>query len=370
MGRRYIALGALLAASLLLPVGAGASKAAHGKSVTTFGEIEAIAMDGPLVAYDIGSRENIHQRCNKVVVSNIKTGAKRKVSGKHTCAADSSSTGAGVAELALAGKRVAWIINQGGNTESTDDLYVSSWSHRKEHHLASAERVGDVDGPMQGNWIGGLVGSGRLLAVNRWFTNAQGNVTDGKLQRIRRGLSKVASGPATLVARSTESGRVAVVRQGGDVAVYSSTDGSVVSTVSPGALRDVALTKTKLVVLTQANTVEVYGVKTGKLLHTWHVKGTWAKPGRIGSEARLDAYKSVAVYSSRYKIYALNVGTGKNVLVKKAPRSLEPLVGTRPRLEIEKPGLVYAYDTFNHKSLTVHGHLAFVRMARVRAALR
>jgi hypothetical protein len=369
MPRRNVLAGALLATALLLPAGAGASKAAPARSVATLGEIEAISMDGRLVAYDVGARENVHANCNKVVVWNVRTGAKRTVSGKHTCEADDSSTGAGVAELAVAGKRVAWIVNQGGNTESTDDLYTSSWSHPKERHLASAERFGDVDGALQGNWIGGLVGSGRLLAVNRWSTDAQGGVTQGKLQRVRRGLSKIASGLGTLVAGSAESGRIAVIRQGGDVAVYSSTDGSVVSTVSPGALRDVALTKTRLLVLTQANKVQVYGVKSGKLLHSRHVKGKWSKPGRRGSEARLDAYKSVAVYSSRNKIYALNISTGKNVLLKKAPKTLEPLSNPQPRLEIEKPGLVYAYDTFNHKSLTVHGHVAFVRMAKVRAAV-
>jgi hypothetical protein len=219
---------------------------------------------------------------------------------------------------------------------------------------------------MQGTWIGGLAGSGSLLAVNRWSTNAAGTVTTGKLLRVRRGLSKIASGTQTITARSVDSGRIAVIRDGGDVAVYSRR-GQIVRTFSPGPLRDVTLEKTRLLVLTQANKLQIYGLKTGKLLHAWHAKGKWAKPGRIGSETRLGAYKNVSVYSSRNKIYALNLSTGKNRLLVTAPRTLEPLRNPRPRLAIEKPGVVYAYDTFNRKSLSVHGHVAFLRMAKVRA---
>src|SRR5437667_4123391 len=124
MFRRYAPATALLVVALLLPVGAAAHHATKG--ATTFGEIEALAMDGPLVAYDVGARENVNARCNKVVVWNVRTGARKKVSGKKTCDADDTSTGAGVAQLAVAGHRGAWIVNQGGNTESDDYLYTSS----------------------------------------------------------------------------------------------------------------------------------------------------------------------------------------------------------------------------------------------------
>src|SRR5204863_8510295 len=106
MFRRYAPATALLVVALLLPAGASARQA---KSATTYGEIEALAMDGPLVAYDVGTNANVGQRCNKVFAWNVRTGQKKKVSGKRTCDADSTSTGAGVAELAVAGKRVAWI---------------------------------------------------------------------------------------------------------------------------------------------------------------------------------------------------------------------------------------------------------------------
>lgn len=369
MPKRRLLAGVLLSTALLVPAGAGASKAAHGKRLSTFGEIEAIAMDGPLVAYDVGARGNVQSGCNRVMVWNVKTGAQRKISGKATCQADQTSTGAGVAELAIAGHRAAWIVNQGGNTEMSDSLYTSTWSSRKERRLATADRFGDVGGPMKGTWIGGLAGSGSLLAVNRWSTDAAGTVTSGKLLRVRRGLSKIASGSDTITARSVDSGRIAVIRTGGDVAVYSRS-GHVVHTFSPGPLRDAVLEKTRLLVLTQANKLEVYALKTGKLLHAWHAKGTWTRPGRVGSETRLGAYKNVAVYSSRSKIYALNLSTGKNVLLVQAPRTLEPLTNPRPRLTIERAGVVYAYDTFNHKSLTFHGNVAFVPMAKVHAKVR
>src|SRR6266516_3275715 len=127
MFRRYAPAAALLVATLLLPAGAGAHHARKG--ATTYGEIEELAVDGPLVAYDAGSRSNVGQRCNKVFAWNIRTGAHKKVSGRGTCEADSTSTGAGVFELAVAGKRIAWVTNQGGNSESYDDLYASSWGN-------------------------------------------------------------------------------------------------------------------------------------------------------------------------------------------------------------------------------------------------
>ncbi|MFN2579441.1 MAG: iron chelate uptake ABC transporter family permease subunit, partial [Pyrinomonadaceae bacterium] len=80
----------------------------------TKGHIEWLAMDGPLLAYDVkGTRPDY---CNKLFVWNVQTGGGALVSGRDTCEADDSSTGGGVVEVAVAGKRVAWIVNQGGNT--------------------------------------------------------------------------------------------------------------------------------------------------------------------------------------------------------------------------------------------------------------
>ena len=78
---------------------------------------------------------------HKFIVWNVLTGKTTKVSGRITDQADGTSTGHGVRELAIAGQRVAWIINQGGNTESDDYLYTSLLAKPAEKKLASASRT-------------------------------------------------------------------------------------------------------------------------------------------------------------------------------------------------------------------------------------
>ena len=119
------AAAALAAAGLLLVAFDGS--AATGPRIlqkSTPGEIEALAMDGSRIAYDV-SAEYSPKRCNTVYVWNAARGTTTRVSGRQTCGADNTSTGAGVRELALAGSRVAWIVNQGGNSESGDYLYAT-----------------------------------------------------------------------------------------------------------------------------------------------------------------------------------------------------------------------------------------------------
>src|SRR5580765_4149401 len=95
------------------------------KQVAAGGPLNAVAMDGPLVAYDVGNAVFLSGLGDKVLVWNVLTGKTTKMSGKFTDQADITSTGRGVRELAVAGQRVACIINGGGNTESDDSLYTS-----------------------------------------------------------------------------------------------------------------------------------------------------------------------------------------------------------------------------------------------------
>ena len=163
----------------------------------TPGLVESLAMDGSRVAYDVAGYYSSRTRCNEVYVWNVARNVTRRVSGRQTCGADNSSTGAGVRELALAGGRVAWIVNQGGNSESGDHLYVSSVAGAHERVLASAFRTGSVAGILTGNWLGGLVGSGSFLGVDHWATDTNGAVTRARLQRVGARLGDLAEGTTT-----------------------------------------------------------------------------------------------------------------------------------------------------------------------------
>lgn len=340
---RTLVAGVLAALAAALP----AQGAATARIKTTNGWIETIAMDGPRLAYDVHSR-----RCNTLFVWNVVTGDGARVSGKRTCGADSTSTGAGVREVAVAGRRVAWIVNLGGNTESDDYLYAAVLPAPRETLLASATRTGDVGGTLSGGWIGGLVGDAGLLAVGTWQTDDAGDVTAAGLRLIRpQGLGLVAAGPATVRPVAADDGRVAVARSDGTVALYSR-QGKLLRTITPSSSSEVALASHTLVVLTRSRTLEVYDPSTGTAVKTLPVA-----PGA----ARIDVQSGLLVYAAGRRVHLLRLADGRDVVLATAPRAI---VG----LQIEPPGVVYAYNTV--KGIREVGTLAFVPLAKAILLLR
>jgi hypothetical protein len=189
LGRVLLLLGAALLSSLALVASAAGTASAHSQKKHLQVAVAALAMDGDRIAYDASSKIVAKPAANKVLVWNVRTGKTVKVSGKKTAAADTSSTGAGVFQLAIAGSRVAWLMNVGGNLEGDDYLFTSSLTHPKEHQVASEIRTGGDgcagrDNRCAGEWLGGLVGSGKLIALNRWTTDANNTVTAGELDML------------------------------------------------------------------------------------------------------------------------------------------------------------------------------------------
>jgi hypothetical protein len=89
-----------------------------------------------------------------------------------------------------------------------------------------------VSGILTGNWLGGLVGAKSFLGVDHWATDPSGSVSSARLQRIGGRLSDLARGTGTMLAESTDGKLVAVLREDGSVAVYS-TRGQLLRTVTP-----------------------------------------------------------------------------------------------------------------------------------------
>jgi hypothetical protein len=256
-----------LAGLLLVTLDGSASSSKSILRQKTLGEIEALAFDGSQVAYDVGAGYGSKPRCNAVYVWDLRRNVTTRLSGRQTCGADSTSTGAGVRELALAGGRAARVVNQGGNSESGDYLYVSSLVQRKERVFAEAFRTGDVSGVLTGNWLGGLVGAGSFLGVDRWATDTHGAVTTARLQRVGSQLRDLAKGTATRTARSSDGRQVAVLRDDETVGLYS-TRGKLLRTITPSAPEEVAVRGDYLAVLTTADTLELYNAHSGRRLHT------------------------------------------------------------------------------------------------------
>src|SRR5712691_2386305 len=340
-------LAALLTlATLLLALPAEAAAPAT-KVKNTKGWVESLAMDGNRVAYDVQGSTT----CNELFVWNVRSGAGALVSGKRTCEADSTSTGGGVTAIAVAGTQIAWIVNLGGNTESNDYLYTASLPWPKEKLRASEMRTGDVDGALAGDWISGLVGGGDRLAVNRWSTDGLNSITKASLQRIGGGLTTIAVGTSTLDGSSLDLRRIAVLRPEGTVALYDVDTGKVLLSVAPSSARAVALRKDYLVVLTKSKTLEIYNSHTAALVKKWPV---------TAGAGRLDVRSGIAVYAVGRKVHALRLCDGKDAVLATAPRAIQGL-------EIEAPGIVYAYNTV--KGINDVGNLAFVPLAKATSLL-
>ena len=353
----------LALAAALIPLSSAASGAPSGMTKQATGPIKALAMSGSRIAYDVGNARVLGGSGNKVVVWNVLNGKVTKVSGKRTDQADTTSTGYGVRELAIAGKRVAWIINQGGNTESGDYLCVSSVAKPKEWLVAEATRAGPYSSS-PGDWISGLEGSGSVLAANRWHADDQGNVSNARLALLTTsGLKRIATGQETILAQSTDGTRIAVLRSDGAIAIYS-TAGKLLLTVTPPATQQfvfrgalIALEGKYLVVLTSKRQLELFDSHTGSLLRTLPARGrAKAVPQNLDVEAGL------AVYTVWPDVRVVNLKTGKDRAIghMRAFRFYY-----RVFAQIEPAGVVYAG---NVRSTT--GTLVFVPFARVAAAVK
>lgn len=328
---------ALVFSVLLVPSATATAANPPGARVIHTKEIiESFAIGGRRVAYDL--RGSL--KCNKVLVRDLRTGKTLRVSGKQTCTADSTSTGAGVRELAIAGGRIAWIVNLGGNTESDDYLYTASLPRPKERRLATSRRLGDVDGILAGTWIANLVASDNLLAVNRWVTDKRGTVTRAAVDLIvGNRLRRIVSSRNPILSQAADSVRIAVLYGDGSVETYAS-DGTRLRRFKPTSAKEIALRGDNLVVLTEGRTLEVYNARTGAYLRTWPVQGQ--------TTAELDVSAGVAIYVAyptntlqSFKIHALHLRTGKDAVVATGNWQL------RRSAELEPAGLLYARDRHN-----------------------
>jgi hypothetical protein len=344
---------------------AGRPAVARERRLAVAGELRLLAMDGGRVAYDLAGdalAKSRERRCNRVRVWTVAAGRTVAVSGRRTCTADSTSTGAGVRELALAGARVAWIRNVGGNTESDDELYTASLGRPRERRLASASRHGDVDCVLTGRWLGGLVGDRDLLVYNAWTTTAanpgqQGScamkATSGALRRIAGArTSRIAAGTDVLVATDADRGRIAVLREGGRVALYSPRGGLVRAFAATGA-KEVAIAGDFLALLTRTRALEIYGVPTGALVRTL---------GVASDAAHLDAASGVAAYAAGRRLHVVQLRTGKDVVLAAGLRSIVEVA-------IDDPGVAYGYNLRWSRRLGSRAKIVFVPMARVLRAL-
>ena len=352
-----------VAASLLLLLLASAApaKVPSQKVKQASKQIVAIAMDGQRVVYSTDDQA--------VRVWNVVSGASSQVRRGYPSDGGSHQ----VAAVAIAGTRVAWLtIYVSGNSQETwARLKTASIAGAGTRLVASAFRTdGYTDDGVEmwdGDWLTGLAGSGKLLAVSRWTTtrnvvsNPRLSVIDPKTRRLHT----IASGQGSVVSAASDAGRIAVLRTDGTVGVYSSA-GRLLLQVHPSSAKELAFGGGRLVVLTQTKTLEVYDSRSGALLHTWSVHTSRARQ----EAGHLRAYGRIGVYSVDWRVtvqrlHIVDLATGRERVLGavQRPWASDAAVG--------KLGLVYGVNTNRFGAHPKHtGTLVFLPTARVLEMLR
>jgi hypothetical protein len=306
------------------------------------GPVGPIALDGRYAAYSVvrDSMAGCHF-AERVYRLDLTTRKSTLASGATTCAQEQTSTGRGIDELAVAGKRTTWLVNEGGNTESDDLLFSSTASGRDAVVARSTASGPDLD-TLAGSWIGGLVSDGSRVTYSTWTSSGA-----GALHRFPGPKALAQDGGGAVVDSSADAGRVAVLRAGGSVSVYGIA-GQLLATVQAANARGVALAGSLLATLVKGGTLDVYDRTTGALVHAWPVA-----PGAT----TVDASNGVAAYVAGAAVHVLDLSTGRDVTVATGKR--RQVTGAR----IDAAGLLYAYDT------RTAGTIVFVPFARVAKSL-
>lgn len=337
---------------------------------SSLGPVGGIALDGTQAAYVRGVA--VSRSCalgQRLYRWDLASGKTSPLSGASTCAQPTTSTGVGISQIALADSHAAWLVSSGGNLESDADLFASTTSAGRDKHITSAVTYWDGQSCSTdtGTAINGLVSDGSSITYATWSIEAGGTVTGSSLWRISgSSVRLIAGGSGVVVAASADGGRVALLRTDGTIAIYGS-DGTLLQTIAGAASvgcsccfeQNVALTGGLVAVVTAPQQgapgrIDVYDRTSGALLHSWTkaVRQVW----------KLDAYAGIAVYAGGSNVHALDLRTGKDVVVARAARAVD---GVR----LDRAGLLYFLNLAWSAKNGQDGKLVFVPYRTIAAKL-
>jgi hypothetical protein len=350
--------------------------AASTPVLTLAGPVSELAADGGRVAILVRTKTGSCAR-DRVAVWAPATRSFVPI-GASACVG-STSTGAGLFSVGLAGTRVAYVQFAGGNTRELQLRLASVGSPRPATVASASFGVDEV----QGTEIGRVAGDGSLLAFDWWSQclpcaapvaprgsifrvvssggTACPNAGLGALPRCRPVLS--AAGSLRLLA---VGGDLVVMRSGDDVAVRAP-DGTVLSTGTFPGLRAARIDARVLLVLTRVGTQS--GLWTVDL-SSGQRSGPWILPaaksagddvcgdpsGCRPSALRLADYQSgIAVYVVGRAVHLLRLADLRDVAIR-AP-------GVGPvHAQLEPSGLFYSYSP---AATPGRGRVAFVAFNRL-----
>lgn len=320
--------------------------------------ISAIAADGDRVAVTVRSTRTA---CDGILVWTPTTGRTRRVDASTNCPG-SDSLREQVREVALAGRRVAWIEETNGNLQSLT-LRVRRLDRGATLALSLAENHNGAEGLPDGRYVGYLESDGDVLAYNTWSVctlvpagyewdgpscDARGGdqptevVSSERLWLLGARRRLLGAGPASFALAALDAGRVATVRRG-ELSVFGP-DGAELGTIGleRGRVEGAGLWSGFVVVL-RASRLEEYSIATGEL-----VKTLPAPPG-----SRLaDVDGGLAALVSRSEVTVLRLTDG-------ASRTFRIRGARAAGADLEPAGLFHAW------SLAPGGRVLFVPRAEL-----
>jgi hypothetical protein len=355
-----------IAIALLLPVAAGA--ASSNRLLRTTTSVDALAADGPVVAVGTAWARGA---CERVVAWNVVRARVRPLGRPAPC--PQTSTGRAITETAVAGPRIAW-VNDGGGNQHESRLFVASLvAPGTAKLLASGTR--DVDSG-EGTSVGNLQGDGTHIVFNTWSVDATGRVFDSKLWRIEgtRTRKLLVSASDELAVLAVAGGRILLQRGDGSLEVRRA-DGSLLRAFpQTGEVLAATLGPADLVVYTRegvAGRLSVYAPVNGALLRTVPIPGSWpltapdcsypagARPAACRQPVPAlhfdDADPGLLVYVLNTTVHLLLLGDGRDRAIGAPGRA--PVFA-----ELEPSGLFYAFRT----TTRLKGAVQFVPRAKLR----
>ena len=296
-----------LAAALLVACLAAGAAAARTSDRFVLGPapVTAVASSGAVVAFATGPTS---RDCDRVRRWNLGTRGIVRLGQPRPCG-DATSTGRGLAGLAVAHARALWITYVGGNIREWS-LWTATPGKPTPRLVSSAAR--DVDDPQP------LVIGGSDKALLPWAIDA--TVTGLRSDGARVFRTTLASPVRAL---ATGAGQVAALLADGHVVVLAG-DGTMVRdyAYAPGDVRAVALGGVGVLVQRRHGVLDVR-------------KGAAARTIELPSTAlMLDFAEGVLLYSVGAQLRGRKLSTGRDVLVRIAP--------TPVQATLDASGLVYA----------------------------
>jgi hypothetical protein len=298
-----------------------------GTPVDLPGRVEAIGMDGYRVALAV------HEpgECAQIMYWNIAWNYVSKITDEDERTCQLTENGGEIRSVAVAGIRSAWVIR----SRNAERLLTSNSTACFDRIVATV--------PRENGRLASPSGDGPALGFAMTNASPEANVlgTVGE-----REVQPLVRGEGAPIAISVDAGRFAVLNRDGTIDLRSAA-GQITGTIRTTGAAAIALRANHLIVLTRSGRLQVFGTETQAKLRDW------AAPAR---SATVDVQYGVAVLTAGGNVHAVSLATGRRSLVASVPGKVIA--------QVEPSGVAYAYNT------GTHGHLRFVRFARLESAMR